>query len=114
MKKFEISKKVVAFYAVFSVITVAMIFTAKGDAVPFMQEDGLIQFLQLPAAITCIYGIGYFEIDRRKTFWSVFSGLIVAMLGSIITAGLYVLLLGICMLFDNEKSRKEIDSLAKE
>ena len=114
MKKSEISKKVVLFYAVFSVITMAMIFTAQGNAVPFMQEGGLIQFLQLPAAITCIYGISFFEIDRRKTFWSVFSGLVVAILGSIVTAALYVLLLGICLLFDNENVRKKIDSLAKE
>ncbi len=111
--KINFSKKIVVFYAVFSAITMAMIFTAKGDAVPFMQEGGLIQFLQLPAAITIICGLANFE-NRKKAFWCIFSGLVVAMLGSFITAMLYVLLLGICMLFDNEKSRKEIDSLAKE
>lgn len=112
MKK-NFSTKIVAFYAVFALITMAMIFTAEGRAVPFMQEGGLIQFLQLPAAITIIYGLANFE-NRKKAFWCIFSSLVIAMLGSFITAILCVLLLGICMLFDDKNVRKQIDSLAKE
>lgn len=112
----KISKKVVLFYVVLIAFTMAMILTAKGASVPFLQEGGLIQLLQLFGAITCVYGIAHFEINRKKAFWYIVSGLIVAMLGSLITAGLYLVLMVICMLFsiDSEKSRKEIDSLAKE
>ena len=102
------SFRVIIFYAVAVVFIAAMIITANGDL------DGFWQLMQLFGGITGIVGITNYDLDRKKTVWYIFSGLIVALLGSIVTAIIYVLMLALMMLICNDALWKELNVMCKE
>ena len=104
----NVSFRVIIFYAVAVVFIAAMIITANGDL------DGFWQLMQLFGGITGIVGITNYDLDRKKTVWYIFSGLIVALLGSIVTAIIYVLMLALMMLICNDALWKELNVMCKE
>lgn len=104
----KMSFRVIIFYAVAVVFIAAMIITANGDL------DGFWQLMQLFGGITGIVGITNYDLDRKKTVWYIFSGLIVALLGSIVTAIIYVLMLALMMLICNDALWKELNVMCKE
>ena len=104
----NVSFRVIIFYAVAVVFIAAMIITANGDL------DGFWQLMQLFGGITGIVGIANYGLNRKKSFWYVFSGLIVAILGSVITGIIYVVLLALMMVICNATLRKELDVMCKE
>ena len=96
------------FYAVAVLCVTAMIITANGNL------EGFWQLMQLFGGITGIVGITNYDLNRKKTVWYIFSGLIVALLGSIVTAIIYVLMLALMMVICNATLRKELDVMCKE
>jgi hypothetical protein len=104
----KMSFRVIIFYAVAVVFIAAMIITANGDL------DGFWQLMQLFGGITGIVGSTNYDLDRKKTVWYIFSGLIVALLGGIVTAIIYVLMLALMMLICNDALWKELNVMCKE
>ena len=104
----NVSFRVIIFYAVAVLCVTAMIITANGNL------EGFWQLMQLFGGITGIIGIANYDLDRKKSFWYVFSGLIVAILGSVITGIIYVILLALMMIICNGALWKELNVMCKE
>ena len=115
MKKSVNPIRVVAFYALVTLLVIAMMFTAKGCVIPFLQEEGLISLMQLFGGFTGVYGIICRDNgENKKGAWYVISGMIIAAFGSVATAVLYFLLILVTMLIGDDALWKKFDSLAKE
>ena len=114
MKK-NFSTRVVVFYVCVTMLVVTMVFTAKGEMVPFLREDGLIALMQLFAAFAGVYGIMCkANGEHQKGAWYVIGGLVVAILGSTITAIAYFVLILVTIIIGDDTLWKKFDKLAKE
>jgi hypothetical protein len=108
MKK-NLSIRVVAFYLTITLLIVFMMMSATPKL------DGFWQLAQLFGGLAGVYGIMCKTNGlHQKGAWFIIGGLVVAILGSFITAVAYFLLITLTLFIGDDALWKKFDSLAKE